>query len=86
MRFEELYIGQSYSLSKRFTTDDVEKFATLSMDTNPVHLDTEYAEHSIFKHRIVHGFLSSSLISAIIGTRLPGNGSIYLKQDLREIL
>lgn len=82
MKFEELYIGQSSSLSKRFTLEDVETFAKLSQDTNPVHLCQEYAEKSVFHNRIVHGFLSSSLFSAIIGTQLPGNGSIYLGQTL----
>lgn len=82
MRIDELYVGQSSSLSKRFTLDDVKAFAGLSQDDNPVHLDREYAERSVFHKRIVHGFLSGSLFSAIIGTQLPGNGSIYLGQTL----
>lgn len=82
MRIEELYVGQSYSLSKRFTLEEVEAFAELSQDNNPVHLDQEYAKESVFHNRIVHGFLSGSLFSAIIGTQLPGNGSIYLGQTL----
>ena len=82
MKIDELYVGQSCSLSKRFTLEDVKTFAGLSQDNNPVHLDLEYAEKSIFNNRIVHGFLSGSLFSAIIGTQLPGNGSIYLGQTL----
>ena len=82
MRIEELYVGQSSSLSKRFTLEDVKAFAGISQDNNPVHLDQEYAEKSVFKNRIVHGFLTGSLFSAIIGTQLPGNGSIYLGQTL----
>ncbi len=82
MRIDELYVGQSSSLSKRFTLEDVKAFAGLSQDNNPVHLDKEYAEDSVFHQRIVHGFLTGSLFSAIIGTQLPGNGSIYLGQTL----
>ncbi len=82
MRIDELYVGQSSSLSKRFTLEDVKAFARLSQDNNPVHLDKEYAENSVFQNRIVHGFLTGSLFSAIIGTWLPGNGSIYLGQTL----
>lgn len=82
MKIDELYVGQSSSLSKRFTLEDVISFAELSQDNNPVHLDQEYAENSVFHNRIVHGFLTGSLFSAIIGTQLPGNGSIYLGQTL----
>ena len=82
MRIDELYVGQSSTMSKRFSLDDVKAFAGLSQDNNPVHLDKEYAEKSVFQNRIVHGFLTGSLFSAIIGTKLPGNGSIYLGQTL----
>ena len=74
--------GQTASLTKSFSADDVELFAALSMDKNRIHLDDQYAEKSIFHQRIVHGFLSGSLISAVIGTLLPGEGSIYLHQDM----
>ena len=82
MEINELYVGQTCSLSKRFTTNEVIEFSKLSLDNNPVHLDEEYAKTTIFENCIVHGFLSGSLISAIIGTMLPGNGSIYLNQNL----
>ena len=82
MKISDLHIGQSYSLSKSFSLKDVEQFAELSMDHNPVHLEQEYASHSLFGKRIVHGYLTSSLFSAIIGTKMPGPGSIYIKQDL----
>ena len=82
MKITDLHIGQSYSLSKSFSLKDVEQFAELSMDHNPVHLEQEYASHSLFGKRIVHGYLTSSLFSAIIGTKMPGPGSIYIKQDL----
>lgn len=78
----KLTIGQTASLTKTFTEKDVELFAELSLDKNELHLNEDYAKESIFKHRIVHGFLSGSLISAVIGTILPGKGSIYLHQDM----
>lgn len=75
-------IGQKASLEKVFTDEDVRTFASISLDTNPVHLNDEYAANTIFKGRIVHGFLSGSLISAIIGTIMPGEGTIYLNQTI----
>ena len=75
-------IGQKASLEKVFTDEDVRIFAKISLDANPVHLNDEYAQNTIFKGRIVHGFLSGSLISAIIGTILPGEGTIYLNQTM----
>lgn len=82
MKLNELFIGQEYKLTKRFTLADVLNFATLSLDNNPIHLDQSYAEKSIFEKRIVHGFLTGSLFSAIIGTKMPGYGSIYLNQQM----
>ena len=78
----KFHIGQKASLEKVFTDEDVRTFAKISLDTNPVHLNDEYAANTIFKGRIVHGFLSGSLISAIIGTIMPGEGTIYLNQTM----
>lgn len=78
----DLTVGQTASLTKAFTEKDVELFAELSLDKNELHINDEYAKESIFKQRIVHGFLSGSLISAVIGTILPGKGAIYLHQDM----
>ena len=78
----KLYIGQTASLSKAFTSEEVLLFSELSLDKNDIHLNDEYAQKTIFKKRIVHGFLSGSLISAVIGTLLPGKGAIYLHQDM----
>lgn len=75
-------VGQTASLSKAFSALDVEAFAKLSLDTNDLHLDDNYAQTTIFHQRIVHGFLAGSLISAVIGTLLPGKGAIYLHQDM----
>ena len=82
MRIDEFYIGQTASLSKVFKTEEVEAFAEMSFDRNPIHIDAGYAEQSIFGARIVHGFLVGSLISAVFGTQLPGKGAIYLHQEM----
>ncbi len=76
-------VGDSASLTKSFSDEDVRKFAEISGDKNPVHLDDEYAAQTQFKKRLVHGMLAASLISAILGTELPGEGSIYLGQSIK---
>jgi 3-hydroxybutyryl-CoA dehydratase len=81
--FEDLQIGQSASLGKTITEADILMYAAVSMDTNPVHVDAEAAKASIFGERIAHGMLSASLISALLGTRLPGPGTLYMRQSLR---
>lgn len=82
MSIEDFQIGQTASLKKVFTTDDVKAFAELSMDNNPIHLNQEFAEQTRFGKRMVHGFLVGSLISAVFGTILPGEGAIYLHQEM----
>lgn len=79
---KKIQIGQSASLEKVFTDEDVKLFAQISLDTNPVHINEDYAKNTIFKDKIVHGFLTGSLISAIIGTILPGEGAVYLNQTM----
>ena len=76
-------IGTQATLSRSITEDDILLFALVSGDHNPIHLDAEYAERSLFGKRIAHGFLIGSLISAVLGNALPGPGSIYLGQTLR---
>ncbi|HPG92144.1 MAG TPA: MaoC family dehydratase [Clostridia bacterium] len=83
MKFSELKVGQKATLVKTFTDEDVRTFAKISLDTNPLHLSDEYAKTTIFGQRIVHGMLTSSLISAVIANKLPGEGTIYLGQELR---
>ena len=78
-----LKIGDSYSFSKNVEAIDVEKFAEVSTDHNPVHLDEEYAKTTIFKKRIAHGMLGVSYISSILGTKFPGEGTIYLGQTVK---
>ena len=83
MDFEDLALGQTASFSKTITEADILLFAAVSGDTNPVHIDAEAAAASMFKQRIAHGMLSASLISTVLGTRLPGPGTIYLAQNLK---
>ena len=81
--FEDLQIGQTASLGKTITEADILMFAAVSTDTNPVHLNAEAAASSVFKERVAHGMLSAGLISAVLGTKLPGAGTIYMAQTLR---
>lgn len=74
--------GDKAVLKKAFSEEDVKLFADLSTDDNPVHLDKAYAETTQFGQRIVHGMLVSSLITGLIGGKLPGHGCIYLGQTL----
>ena len=78
----ELNVGQTASLTKAFSEQEVTLFSELSLDKNELHINEEYAKSTVFEQKIVHGFLSGSLISAVIGTILPGKGSIYLHQDM----
>ena len=77
-----LKVGDRVSLSKAFTEDEVFRFAEISTDKNPLHLDKDFGRESIFGERIVHGMLVASLFSGLIGMELPGEGSIYLGQSL----
>ncbi len=74
-------VGDTASLTRTFTEDDVRQFAELSGDYNPVHLDAEFAAASQFGQRIVHGILVTSLFSTLLGTELPGKGAIYMTQN-----
>jgi 3-hydroxybutyryl-CoA dehydratase len=79
---EDLAVGMVRTLSKVISDREIEMFADVSSDYNPVHLDDDYAAGTIFGGRIAHGMLTSALISAVIGEQLPGHGTIYLKQAL----
>lgn len=81
--FEDLSLGMEESYSKVISDDDVRVFAELSGDVNPVHLNDAFAAETIFKRRIAHGFLTGSLLSTVLGTKLPGPGCIYLSQNLK---
>lgn len=81
--FEDLAVGQTASFAKTITEADLLLFSAVSGDTNPVHMNEEYAATTQFKGRVAHGLISASLISTVLGTKLPGPGSIYLDQSLR---
>jgi len=80
---EDFSVGMESTTEKTVTIEDIKRFAEVSGDFNPVHLDEEFAKKTIFKRRIAHGFLTASFISTIIASELPGPGSIYLKQSLK---
>ena len=80
---EDLKPGLSASFGKTVSEADIVLFAGVSGDTNPVHLNQAFAEQTQFKSRIAHGMLSAGFISAVLGAKLPGPGSIYLSQTLR---
>ena len=80
---EDIEIGMIRSLRKQVTDRDIELFAEVSTDRNPVHLDDDYAHDTIFGGRIAHGMLTAGLISAVIGEQLPGHGTVYLGQSLK---
>jgi 3-hydroxybutyryl-CoA dehydratase len=82
LRLEELSLGQSAEVSHIVTDADIRAFAEVSGDNNPVHLDEAYAAATPFKTRIAHGMLSAGYISAVLGTRLPGPGAIYISQTM----
>jgi phosphotransacetylase/acyl dehydratase len=80
--FDEMTIGETASLSHTVTQRDIDLFATVTGDVNPAHVDPAYADTDIFHHIIIHGMWGAGLISAALGTKLPGPGTIYLGQDL----
>lgn len=83
---EEIYtVGQMASFTKTVTETDVVLFAGISGDLNPAHVDEVAAKQSMFKGRVAHGILGASFISAVIGMKLPGPGTLYLSQDLQFI-
>jgi 3-hydroxybutyryl-CoA dehydratase len=80
--FEDLEVGMSETYEKEVKSSDVVGFAEISGDRNPIHLSEHFAARTPFKGRIAHGLYTASLISAVIGTRMPGPGAIYMQQTL----
>lgn len=80
---EDMEMGMSRYLQKVVTDEDIQLFAQVSTDHNPVHLDDDYAQDTIFQGRIAHGMLTAGLISAVIGEQLPGHGTVYMSQNLK---
>jgi len=83
--YDEISVGQSARLLRTLTRDDIRAFAAVSGDTNPAHLDAEYANHTLFHGVIAHGMWGGALISALLGTQFPGPGTIYLDQALHFV-
>ena len=81
--FDEIQLGEKASFSKTISETDMYLFAGITGDFNPLHINEGYAKNTIFKGRIAHGILTAGLISAVLGTKLPGLGSIYLSQTLK---
>jgi len=80
--FEDLSVGMSENLAKTIAASDVVGFAQVTGDRNPIHLSEHFAAKTPFKTRIAHGLYTASLISAVLGTRLPGPGAVYISQTL----
>ena len=80
---EDIEMGMTRYIRKVITDRDIEQFAEISTDHNPVHLDDEYARDTIFEGRIAHCMLTAGLVSAVIGEQLPGHGTIYMSQNLK---
>jgi len=85
LAYEHIKVGDEASLARTITEAHIVNFAGITGDMNPLHVDAEYAAHSMFKERIAHGMLVAGLISAVLGTQLPGPNSIYLGQDLKFV-
>ena len=82
VKYKEIVLGQKAKYVRTITEKDIERFAEVSGDLNPVHMDEEYAKTTMFKGRIAHGMLSVSFISTTLANKLPGPGTIYLKQEV----
>ncbi len=79
----EWQVGDSAQFTKTIGDEDIQRYAEITGDTNPVHLDEEYARTTRFGRRVAHGMLTAGFISTVLGTKLPGPGTIYLSQSLR---
>ena len=82
---DSIQVGDSASFTKTVTETDIILYAGISGDFNPAHIDSEYAKDSMFGRRIAHGMLSAGFISNVLGTQLPGPGTIYMGQELRFV-
>jgi acyl dehydratase len=85
-RIEDFEAGQHARFSKTFTDEDVRRFVEITGDTNPLHVDDEFAARTQFGRRIIHGMLAASLFSTMVGMLLPGTGAIYRSQTIRFLL
>lgn len=81
--FNKIAVGDQASITRTITETDISLFAKITGDLNPLHINEEFAKKTVFKGRIAHGMLIASWVSAVLGTKLPGFGSIYISQTLR---
>ena len=86
MDFDSIKTGYSISSKQKVTDNMVAEFARITGDYNKIHLDEDYAAKTIFKHRIAHGFLYGSFISKMLGTKFPGEGTVYQYQEMEFLL
>ena len=85
-RIEDFEIGQHVTFTKSFTDDDVERFIEITGDVNPLHVDEAFAARTPFGRRVIHGMLTASILSTMVGMLLPGTGAIYRSQTIRFLL
>lgn len=85
-RIEDFEPGQHVTFTKTFTDDDLQRFIEITGDTNPLHVDEAFAAKTQFGHRVLHGMLTASIFSTMVGMLLPGSGAIYRSQTLRFLL
>jgi 3-hydroxybutyryl-CoA dehydratase len=85
-RIEDFEPGQHVILSKTFTEDDVQRFIEITGDTNPLHVDEAFAKRTQFGGRVLHGMLTASIFSTMVGMLLPGTGAVYRSQTIRFLL
>ncbi len=83
--FDDLHVGQSATLSRTIREEDLAAFVQLTGDSNPIHVDDEFAQRTFFGRRIAHGLLTASMLSTMIGMKLPGVGAIYRSQTLEFV-
>ncbi|MBI4713551.1 MAG: MaoC family dehydratase [Planctomycetes bacterium] len=83
LKYADIKVGDKASFAKTISETDINDFAKITGDFNPVHIDEEFARKGLFKTRIAHGFLGAGLISTVLGTKLPGPNTIYLSQELQ---
>ena len=85
-RIADFEVGQHVTLTKTFTADDVQRFIEITGDVNPLHVDEEFAARTRFGRRVLHGMLTASILSTMVGMLLPGTGAIYRSQTIRFLL
>ena len=85
-RIDDFEVGQHVTLTKTFTEEDVQRFIEITGDVNPLHVDEEFAKSTRFGRRVLHGMLTASILSTMVGMLLPGRGAIYRSQTIRFLL